>query len=68
VSPPSSAGLGPFAAAGPFTTGYHEEKATLFAETLPYIASSMQRDPQPRSRVSWCRRKPRLAAGVISTR
>jgi hypothetical protein len=32
-----------------FTTRYHEEKATLFAETLPYIAASMSgtRDPGP---------------------
>ncbi|MGC2082492.1 MAG: hypothetical protein WA702_03920, partial [Bradyrhizobium sp.] len=40
-------GLGPFAAARPFTSRYHEEKARLFVETLPYIAPSMSgtRDP-----------------------
>jgi hypothetical protein len=39
------AGFGTFRrtapAPGAFTTRYHEEKATLFAETLPYIASPM---------------------------
>jgi hypothetical protein len=38
--------FGTFRRSEPFTTGLHEEKATLSAETLPYIGRCMEQGPE----------------------